>query len=232
MANPVQTIPTDLVTRMTDFAAARLAMVDCQVRPSDVTAYPIIDAMLSVKKEEFVPANKRSVAYAGDHIDLAPDRVILDARTFGKMLDAIDVTPDDLVLHIGCGLGYGSAVLGKLAAAVIAVEPDETMAQTAEATLAAQDALNVVVEQSALIDGAPEHGPYDAIFVEGAVETIPETIIDQLKTGGRIIAIVVDGPVGQARIGLKSDTGLSWRRAFDATAPVLPGFEAEKAFEF
>lgn len=217
---------------MTDFAAARLAMVDCQVRPSDVTAYPIIDAMLTVKKEEFVPSNKRSVAYAGDHIPLAPGRVVLDGRTLGKMLDAAAITPDDLVLDIGCGLGYVAAILGRLAATVIAVEPDAEMAEAAANTLADQDALNVIVEVGALTAGAPDHGPYDVIFLEGAIETLPDTIADQLKSGGRIVAIHTDGRVGTARVGVKAQNGINWRRAFDATAPVLPGFEAEKAFEF
>lgn len=217
---------------MTDFAAARLAMVDCQVRPSDVTAYPIIDAMLTVRKEDFVPSNKRAVAYAGDHIPLADGRVILDGRTLGKMLDAAAVTPDDLVLNVGCGLGYASALLGHLAATVIAVEPDADMAAQAANAMAEQDILNVIVEEAALTEGAPGHGPYDVIFVEGAVETVPDAIADQLKLGGRIIAILIDGRVGAAHVGVKTGNGINWRRAFDATAPVLPGFEAEKAFEF
>lgn len=207
-------------------------MVDCQVRPSDVTAYPIIDAMLSVRKEEFVPAELRAVAYAGDHIPLAAGRVVLDGRTLGKMLDAAAVTSDDLILDIGCGLGYVAAVLGRLGAAVIAVEEDEAMAATAQEVLADQEAMNVVVEQGPLLAGSPDHGPYDVVFLEGAVQQVPQGLIDQLKIGGRIIAIVQDGPIGQARVGVKTQNGVTWRRAFDATAPILPGFEAEKAFEF
>ena len=217
---------------MTDFAAARLAMVDCQVRPSDVTAYPIIDAMLSVKKEEFVPPEKRGIAYAGDHIELISGWVVLDGRTLGKLLDAVMVTPDDLVLDLGCGLGYVAAILGRLAATVVAVESEDELASSAAAILAQQDALNVIVELGALAEGAPEHGPYDIVFFEGAVERVPESIIAQIKIGGKIAAIFMDGPTGQARIGVKTANGVTWRRAFDATAPVLDGFSIEKAFEF
>ncbi len=231
MANPAHDTH-NFGDTMTDYAAARLAMVDCQVRPSDVTAYPIIDALLTVKKEEFVPANRRSIAYAGDHIELAPGRVVLDGRTLGKMLDAIMIDADDLVLDLGCGMGYVAAVLGRLGATIVAVESDEDMAAAATEALANEQAFNVIVETGALASGAPDHGPYDAIFVEGAIETLPEAIEGQLKIGGRVVAIVVDGVVGQARVGVKTESGITWRRAFDATAPVLPGFEVEKAFEF
>lgn len=217
---------------MTDFAAARRAMVDCQVRPSDVTRYPIIDAMLTIRKEEFVPANKRAVAYAGEHIALAPGRVVLDARVIGKMLDAVEITRDDLVLDIGCGLGYVAALLGHMAEAVIAVEEDPELAEAAAKTLSDEDILNVVVEQGPLGQGAADHGPYDVIFVEGAVERLPETLTDQLKIGGRVVALFREGATGQCKLGVRTDSGVTWRRAFDATAPVLPGFEAEKAFEF
>ena len=105
---------------MTDFNAARIAMVDCQVRPSDVTRYPIIEAMLNVAREEFVPPSLRNVAYAGDHIPLAPGRVVLDPRVMGKMLDLAEIQPSDLVLDIGSGLGYGTALMGHMGEAVVA----------------------------------------------------------------------------------------------------------------
>ena len=90
---------------MTDFNAARIAMVDCQVRPSDVTLYPVIEAMLAIPREEFVPRDMRDVAYASDHIPLGPDRVVLDSRVMAKILDALNIQPDDMVLEIerwGC----------------------------------------------------------------------------------------------------------------------------------
>ncbi|NNU81358.1 protein-L-isoaspartate O-methyltransferase [Halovulum dunhuangense] len=217
---------------MTDFAKARTMMVDCQVRPSDVTRYPIIDAMLHVRREEFVPPALRPVAYAGEHVPLAPGRVLLDARVFAKMLDALEVGPSDLVLDVGCGLGYSAAVLAHMAEAVIAIESDPAMAAEAAEILAREGADNAVVTEAPLAGGDAPHGPFDVIIIEGGVEQLPETLTAQLKEGGRIAAIFVSGTAGQVRIGVKSATGIAWRHAFDATAPVLEGFEKAPSFQF
>lgn len=217
---------------MTDFAAAREAMVDCQVRPSDVTRYPIILAMLSVPRENYVPEALRSVAYLGEHVPLGRGRVVLDPRVFAKMLDAVDIGPKDLVLDIGSGQGYSAAVIARMAEAVIALEEDATLAAEAEAALAAHGVDNAVVEVAPLTVGVPEHGLYDAIVVEGGIEQMPQAIADQLKPGGRIVAIFMEGALGQARLGVQTEQGIAWRRAFDASAPILPGFAAEKEFEF
>lgn len=217
---------------MIDFAAAREAMVDCQVRPSDVTRYPIIKAMLDVPREAFVPAALRPVAYLGEHVPLGPRRVVLDPRVFAKMLDALAIGPKDFVLDVGCGLGYSSAVIADMAEAVIAQEEDAAMAAEAQAALAAHGADNAVVETGPLAEGIPAHGPYDAILIEGGIEQLPEALGAQLKVGGRIAAIFMEGAFGQARLGLRTAHGVAWRRIFDAAAPVLPGFEAAKSFEF
>lgn len=217
---------------MIDFATAREAMVDGQVRPSDVTRYPIILAMLDVPREDYVPGPLREVAYLGEHVPLAPGRVVLDPRVFAKMLDALAVGPKDLVLDVGCGLGYSTAVLAHMAEAVIALEEDEALAAGAEAALTAHAVDNAVVQKGPLAEGVPAHGLYDAIVIEGAVARVPEALTDQLKPGGRIVAIFQDGANGQARLGLRTEGGMAWRRIFDATAPMLPGFAATKAFEF
>lgn len=217
---------------MIDFAAARTAMVDCQVRPSDVTRYPIIEAMLTVPREEYVPDDKRAVAYAGDHLELGGNRVVPDARVLAKTLDALDVQPTELVLCVGAGLGYTPAVLAQLAEMVIAVEEDEALAAQAEARLTAQSADRAVVVTGPLAAGAAKHGPYDVILVDGGVEDIPAALTDQLKEGGRIAATFRDGATGQVKTGIKTVAGIAWRRAFDATSPVLPGFEKAAAFVF
>jgi protein-L-isoaspartate(D-aspartate) O-methyltransferase len=216
---------------MIDFVAAREAMVDRQVRTADVTLYPIIEAMLAVPREDFVPPALRPVAYLGGDVPIAPGRVLLDPRVFAKLLDALNPGPSDLVLDLGCGTGYSTAVLARLAEAVIALEEDPALAAEAEALLAAQGVDTAVVQTGPLVAGVPEHGPFDAILVEGAVERLPEAIADQLKPGGRIAAVFATG-AGQARLGLRTEQGITWRRLFDAAAPVLPGFEATKAFEF
>lgn len=215
---------------MTDFETLRTMMVDTQVRPSDVTKFPIIQAMLTVARENFVPAAQREAAYVGEHVALGQGRVTLDPRVLAKMLDVLNIQNDELVLDIGTGLGYSSAVIARMAQAVIAVEQDETLAADAATALSESGADNVVVEVAALAAGAAQHGPYDAVILQGAVEQIPAEILGQVKEGGRICAIFLDGPLGIARIGYKLNGDITWRLAFNATAPVLPGFEADRAF--
>ena len=215
---------------MTDYAKRRSMMVDTQVRPSDVTKFPIIDAMLTVARESFVPDSKRETAYVGENIDLGQGRVMLEPRTLAKMLDAIDVQPDEMVLDIGCGLGYSSALLARLSEAVVAVEEDADMAAEAQSLLSASGADNVAVIEGALVEGAAKHGPYDAIILQGGVVHVPETILDQLKDGGRIAALFMEGALGVVRIGYKIDGAVTWRFSFNASAPVLPGFEGAKEF--
>ncbi|SPF81921.1 protein-L-isoaspartate O-methyltransferase family protein [Pseudoprimorskyibacter insulae] len=215
---------------MTDYAARRTMMVDTQVRPSDVTKFPIIDAMLSVPRESFVPRDKREAAYIGENVELGGGRVVLEPRTLAKMLDALDIANDELVLDIGTGLGYSSAVIARIAEAVIAVEDDEDRADEAQALLSENGSDNVVLHKGALTAGAADHGPYDVIIVQGGVEYLPEALTEQLKEGGRICVLFQTGALGEVRIGYKIDGKMHWRLAFNAGAPVLPGFEKHAAF--
>ncbi len=217
---------------MTDFAMVREAMVDGQVRPSDVTLYPVIEAMLTIPREDYVPEALREVAYIGDHLPLADRRVILDARVMAKMLETLAIQPNELVLDVGAGLGLSSALIAHLSEAVIAQESDEAMAKEAEALLASHDVDNAIVESGPLAEGAPKHGPYDVIIIEGGVGEVPQALVDQLKIGGRMAAIFMDGALGRCMLGLKFDSGMDWRWAFDAAAPVLPGFEKRTIFAF
>ncbi|MGR3678051.1 MAG: protein-L-isoaspartate O-methyltransferase family protein [Paracoccaceae bacterium] len=215
---------------MTDFTARRVMMVDTQVRPSDVTKFPIIDAMLHVQRESFVPDNMREAAYADEILELGGGRQMLDARTLAKMLDVLDISNDELVLDIAGGLGYSTAVIARMAQAVIMVEEDETLAEEAQQALSNAGADNAVVQQGDLAKGAAEHGPYDVILVQGGVETVSPEIEDQLKDGGRIACIFMSGKLGEMRIGLKINGRITWRLSFNAAAPVLPGFEKKREF--
>lgn len=217
---------------MSDFASRRMMMVDTQVRPSDVTKFPIIEAMLHVPREVYVPSQQREAAYIGVNIPIAPARVILEARTMGKLLDALDIQPSELILDIGCGLGYSAALLARLAETVVAVEDDEALSSQAQAQLAAEGVDNAVVVQAALAAGAPKHAPFDVIILEGGIEVLPDAIADQLKEGGRIGAIFMEGGLGIVKVGIKTDGQINWRFAFNATAPVLPGFAHKAAFAF
>ena len=215
---------------MTDYAARRTMMVDTQIRPADVTKFPIIDAMLTVPREVFVPRALREVAYVGENIDLGGGRVILEPRTLAKMLDAVDIRGDDLVLDVGCATGYSSAVMARMAEAVIAVEDDETLAAEAQGLLPEHGADNVVVHIAPLHEGAAEHGLYDVILIQGAVEDVPAALIGQLKDGGRIACIFMEGALGVVRVGYKAAGRVTWRFVFNAGAPVLPGFQRQTEF--
>ena len=214
---------------MTDFTARRTMMVDTQVRPSDVTKFPIIDAMLKVAREDFVPVGRREAAYLGENISLGEGRVLLEPRTLAKMLDDLGVENDELVLDIGCG--YSSAVIAHMAEAVVAVEDDEQMAREAQETLINADIDNVIVHHGPLAEGAQQHGPYDVVIVQGGVDDVPEALLAQLKDGGRIACLFMDGPLGEVRLGYKSERGISWRKSFNAAAPVLDGFTRAKEFQ-
>lgn len=215
---------------MSDYATRRVTMVDTQVRPSDVTKFPIIEAMLSVPREVYVPQDKREAAYVGENTVIGPGRVVLEARTLAKMLDALDIQPGELVLDLGAGYGYSAAVIARLCEAVVAIEEDAGLAAEAQRRLADQGVDNAAVIAGPLARGNAKHGPYDVITVEGGVEEIPADLLAQLKDGGRIGALFMEGALGIVRIGHKAEGRITWRFAFNATAPVLPGFAAAKAF--
>ena len=179
-----------------------------RVRPSDVTKFPIINAMLTVAREQFIPDKLKSIAYVGDHIPLGKNRVLLDPRIFAKMLDALEVKSNQLVLVIGCGSGYGVAIISQIAEAVVGVDDPEFCLE-AEDCLASQEVDNAFIVEGALDNGDSKHGPYDSIFIEGGVEELPDNIVSQLKDGGKIIALFVEGSVGKVMLGAVSYTHLT-----------------------
>ncbi len=215
---------------MKDFATRRRLMVDTQIRPSDVTKFPIIEAMLAIEREKFVPDSMREAAYVGDLMDLGQGRCLLEPRTLAKMFDALNIANTELVLDIGVTYGYSTAVAARMAELVVAVEEDEAMADEAQALLMDTGVDNAVVHKGVLAEGAAEHGPYDVILVQGGVEDVPEAVLEQLKDGGRIACIFMDNDLGTVRIGYKSAGRMSWRFEFNAGAPVLPGFAKQPVF--
>jgi protein-L-isoaspartate(D-aspartate) O-methyltransferase len=220
------------VQYMTDFALRRRIMVDTQVRPSDVTKFPIIDAMLDIPREEFVPDTLLEAAYIGENLALEGGRVLLDPRTLSKMLDALEITRADLVLDIGCGTGYSSALILRMAQAVVAVEEDAALASAAEAALARTGSETVVLHKGALAEGAPNHAPYDVMILQGGIEQFPQALVAQLRDGGRVAAVFMRGALGVVRLGIRNGDEVIWRDIFNAAAPVLPGFAATAAFQF
>ena len=215
---------------MSDFIALRTMMVDTQVRPSDVTKFPIIDAMLAVPRETFTPDRLIDAAYMGHNVDLGDNRVMLEPRTLAKMLDALEIGRDDLVLDVGIGTGYSSAVIARMAQGVVAVEEDPTLFADADTALSAIGCETVVLQEAPLAEGAAEYAPYDVIILQGAAEQFPDTLVAQLNEGGRVACLFMEGALGVVRIGVKRGDAIAWRDAFNASAPVLPGFEKVQEF--
>ncbi|WP_106744959.1 protein-L-isoaspartate O-methyltransferase family protein [Yoonia maritima] len=215
---------------MTDYASRRTMMVDTQVRPSDVTKFPIIDAMLSVPREQFVPNSQREAAYVGENLDIGGGRVLLEPRTLGKMLDVLDIQPQHVALDMGCGLGYSAAILANMCDFVVAVEDDEARAEEAQSLLSELGIDNAAIMAGPLAEGSEKSGPYDVIMIEGGVQAVPDAVLAQLREGGRIACVFAEGNLGVVRVGHKLDGIVNWRFAFNASAPVLTGFEKEAEF--
>lgn len=207
-------------------------MVDSQVRTSDVTSYAVIGAMAQCPRELFVPEDWQGLAYAETEIPLAEGRAMMTPRSLAKMLDTAAIGPDELVLEIAPGTGYSTALIARLAATVIAIEPEEALAESARRTLTGLEIYNAVVNEGALTEGDPKHAPYDAIFINGAVEQVPSALTDQLKDGGRLIAIFMEEGVGQCRTLLRVGDTLAEQITHDIYGPILPGFERERSFAF
>ncbi len=217
---------------MIDAAAARLAMVEGQVRTNDVTDVALLDAMRDIPRELFAPKAKRSLVYGDLEVEVGPGRYLTRPRDFAKLIQALDVRPSEVVLDLASGRGYGAAVLSRLADAVVGVDGDaDLIAKGGEALIGAGCDNAALVEGDVKV-GYPSQGPYDVIHVNGAVETVPTAWFDQLADRGRLGVIVRRGVVGHATIFTKAGGVVGDRVVFESGAPVLPGFEAEQAFTF
>jgi protein-L-isoaspartate(D-aspartate) O-methyltransferase len=214
---------------MLDSAAARRMMVDGQVRTADVHNSDLLEAMLTIPRERFVPPSVAPQAYMDSDVEIAVGRVLLKPMVFAKLIEAADVREDDHVLDVGCGFGYSSAVLARLARSVVALEENVTLASKAKETLAATGAMVAV---GPLAAGWPGGAPYDLIFLNGATEIVPDKLGAQLKPGGRLACIFGRAPPARAMIYRPAEGHLVGRPVFDAAAPVLPGFVAAPAFVF
>ena len=194
---------------MSGFATARQKMVDGQVRPSDVTDIRILDAMLAVPREAFVPENKQALAYLDLDLDVseggAAKRYLIKPAVLAKMLQAAEIKETDRVLVVGCATGYAAAVIAQFAPHVTATESDSALAAKA---------------------------PYDVIVLNGATEIVPEQLYGQLRSGGRLVGVFATSRPARATIVTASHGDFGHRTLFDAAAPVLPGMELVPAFVF
>jgi protein-L-isoaspartate(D-aspartate) O-methyltransferase len=221
---------------MSDFAALRRTMVDGQVRTADVTDLRLLAAMLDLPRERFVPAEKAALAYLDRDIPVSgadrPVRWLLKPMVLAKLIQAATIGETEQVLDVGCASGYSSAVLGRLAGGVVALEEDIALARKATENITASGAANVKVVTGPLAAGWPAGGPYDAILLEGASEVVPQALLGQLKEGGRLVCVIGRGPAGKAMLYHALKGEFSGRPIFNAAAPLLPGFAETPEFVF
>jgi protein-L-isoaspartate(D-aspartate) O-methyltransferase len=219
-----------------DFSERRVKMVDGQIRTTDVTSAPLLEAFLTVPRENFVGQASASLAYIDEDVRIGatPEgpRYLMEPSPLARLIQLADVAASDSVLDVGCGTGYGSAILSRLARSVVALESDAQLAAQAAATLSALGCGNVEVVTGTLRDGLAARAPYDVILVNGSVEEVPQALHDQLAEGGRLVAVEGRGNAGVARLFLKTTGVVTGRRAFNAAIKPLPGFERTRVFEF
>jgi protein-L-isoaspartate(D-aspartate) O-methyltransferase len=221
------------MTSQHDFTEARARMILGQVRTNDVQDEGVIAAMSGLPRENFVPAGQRHLAYSDACVSLKPGRFMLDPRTLAKMLQALRIAPDERVLDIASGTGYSTAVLCQISRDVVTLEEDKDLAGLAAPLLAQTPKTGALFGAIAPhAAGYAAKAPYDAILVNGAISTPSNAWASQLKQGGRLIAVVNQGPIGKARLYVQEGGTLAGRDVFDATVPLLPGFEMAREFAF
>lgn len=221
---------------MSGFSTARQKMVDGQVRPSDVTDIRILDAMLAVPREAFVPQSQRPLAYLDRDLDVSEGasgrRFLVKPVVTGKLLQAAEIKDTDSVLVAGSATGYMAAVVARLAGRVTATEADSAQVAKAKDVLAGLGLGNVTFAASAAAEGDPANAPYDVIILDGATEIAPDRLFGQLKDGGRLVGVFATTKPARAMMVTRSHGEFGSRALFDAAVPVLPGLERLAAFVF
>lgn len=221
---------------MVDFAHARRMMVEGQVRTSDVTDLALIEAMLAVPRERFVPADQTELAYLDLDLPVGQppgqgSRRLLKPMVLAKLIQAADLQPEDAVLDVACATGYAAAVLARLAARVTALEEDAALTAVAKRVLSELAPSNVTVVNGPLTAGWSGGAPYDVILLEGATAITPRSLFPQLRDGGRLLCVEGRNP-GKAMVYRSVAGDVTGRAIFDAAAPLLPGFVEPPAFVF
>jgi len=221
---------------MTDFALARRHMVDGQVRTSGVTDLAVIEAMLAVPREQFVPEGQRSMAYLDLQVEMggstAARRRLMTPMTTGRLLQAAAITPECSVLVVGCGTGYTVALVAHMGATVIATEPDAALATKARANLADLGFQHPLVVDAAPATGCAADAAFDIIILDGASERELTALCKQTRPDGHLVGVFAHSRPPQARMLTRSAQGFGYRPLFDSSAPVVPGLERLPTFQF
>lgn len=216
------------------FAKARRNMVDSQILPNRVTHDKIIEAFEELPRELFVPKARQALAYADESVLIEDDRYLMQPMVLARLLETLATRPTDVALCIGSGSGYAIAVLSKLVDTVVALESNDNLRQKAEKTLTDLAIDNVVIVEGKLSKGHPSEAPFDVILIDGGVTEVPAEIAQQLSEGGRLVAVEMpEGrKVGRGVIITRYGQSVNKREVFDASEPLLPGFEKEAEFAF
>ena len=217
---------------MSEFAAARESMVLSQLQPDRVSDHRIRDAMGDVPRERFVPDHFKTVAYVDEDLEISPGRYLMEPRVFGRLIQAASIGPRDVVLDVGCGSGYSSAVIAQLAGTVVALESDQGLRELATSNLEQLSVDNVVVVSGDLSQGYATEAPYDVVFINGAVAEVPAALVEQLVDGGRLVAVIESDIVGKGTLVTRQDGQIDSVGLFDAQVPFLTGFERRAGFKF
>jgi protein-L-isoaspartate(D-aspartate) O-methyltransferase len=216
-----------------DYAAARYTMVQNQIRTNRVTDALIIAAMSDLPRERFLRDASQGIAYVDENVPLGGGRYLIEPLVTALLLQAAEIDADDVVLDVGCGTGYSSAIVAGMASTVVARESDPDLAARAAANFAELGLNTVSVVVGPLREGWPAQAPYDAIVFSGAVSAIPPAITEQLAEGGRMVAVVAaEKGIGRGTLFLHMGGTVSRRPLFDASVPLLPGFALEPTFRF
>lgn len=212
---------------MLDYAQARRLMVDCQLRTFDVNDIAVLDAFDDVPRERFVPPGREDFAYIDGTLPLGHGRAMPAPMLLARMIQALAIGPGARVLDVAAGYGYAAAVLGRLGASVVALEPVPTLAAAARERL-----LGVDIVEGPLEAGEPAGAPYDAILINGRIEVRPQALLGQLRDGGRLVCVMGRERAAKTTLFVRAGDAFGARPLFDAALPGLEGFAAEAAFAF
>jgi protein-L-isoaspartate(D-aspartate) O-methyltransferase len=217
---------------MIDTSAARLNMVESQLRTNKVTDAAVLDGFLAVPRERFVPEHLAGNAYVDEDIPLGGGRWLLEPMVLARLLQLAEIGPADGVLEIGAATGYATAIIARLAARVAAIESDQRLVAIARARLQELQLGNVTMLEGRLEEGYPAGAPYEVIVIGGAVASVPDAIQRQLADGGRLVTVVKPHAHGQAIVMTRTRGVTSQRPVFDAGTMLLPGFAPAPGFVF
>lgn len=216
------------------FETARRNMVDCQIRPTKVTDKRVLEAFGRIPREAFVDSKRRALAYVDEDLPVEGGRCMMEPMVLARLVQALEVEPSDNVLVLGGGTGYATAIMSSLAASVIMLETRNELAEHAQETLVSVGIDNAVAIQGDLVKGFPQDGPYEHILIEGAVDGVPQAILEQIADEGALAAVWRPGgsAAGVASLWTHAGEGFARKPLFDAQVPLIEEFRSKREFEF